>query len=435
MFSLRQTRLVPGVLVVFGILSLNACSIFESEPEVPQPIIEEPTFLGPQTFEEEFPYVRIHENEDSSLTAVLTVPATTGPDFKARLMEICACLKAPEGETPAATLEVVANGGKVYSNDLTAKRTPWGTASSFKGVEDLLVATGDEDSLREIFDAVDAWYNSGPQISIEAVVTENLNNDSFERGMTQIAGNPLFQDAQSNSFLRSIGGSFPSPSNPTPAGSGLGGAFQVGLVDSSFQLDAVLQFLKQKGLVDIVSKPRIVTRNGVTASVESIEEIPFLNVTNVNLNGAATFNIATKEVGVKMYVTPFLVGVDTIHLVIDVEISRLGQDFVIGTDGNNQQIVSPSLNTRKASTEVYVRNGTHVIIGGLQLIEHREIESKVPILGDIPAIGWLFSSRTTENVETTVTFMFTPKIKDRPSIDRFGVGEFFDPFDQAEASN
>ncbi|MFK5954932.1 MAG: type II and III secretion system protein [Planctomycetota bacterium] len=435
MFSPRQPRLVLGVLALSGALSLQACSFFESEPEAPQTIVAAPVFSGPQSFEEEFPYVRIHENADGTLGAVLTVPQGSGDEFKKRLDDHCACLQVPEGGTAEASVDVIAGGGKVYSNDLTSKRFPWVTAGKFSAVEDLLIVTGDEDSLREIFDAVDSWFNSGPQISIEAVVTENLNNSAFDRGMVQVAGNPLFQDAQSNAFLRSIGGSFPAPSNPTTSGSGLGGAFQVGLIDSSFQLDAVLQFLRQKGLVDIVSQPRIVTRNGVTASVESTEEIPFLKVGNVTLNGATVFTIGTNTVGVKMFVTPFLVGVDTIHLVIDVEISRLGQDFVIGTDGNNQQIVAPSLNTRKASTEVYVRNGTHVIIGGLKLVEHRESESKVPILGDIPIIGWLFSSRSDEDVETTVTFMFTPKIKDRPSIDRFGVGEFFDPFDQAEDSN
>ncbi|MDA0666734.1 MAG: type II and III secretion system protein [Planctomycetota bacterium] len=435
MFSLRQARLAPGTLMLLGLLALNACSFFEPEPEVPQTVVQDPVFSGPQTFEEEFPYVRIQENGDGSLSAVLTVPKGSGVEFKTRLDAQCECLQIPEGGEAEATVEVITEGGKVYNNDLTAKRFPWITAGEFRAVEDLLVLTGDEESLREMFDSVDAWFNSGPQISIEAVVTENLNNSAFDRGMVQVADNPLFQDSQSNSFLRSIGGNFPSPTNPTTGGAGLGGAFQVGLIDSSFQLDAVLQFLRQKGLVDIVSQPRIVTRNGVTASVESVEEIPFLKVGNVTLNGSTAFTIGTNRIGVKMFVTPFLVGVDTIHLVIDVEISRLGQDFVIGTDANNQQIVAPSLNTRKASTEVYVRNGTHVIIGGLKLIEHREIESKVPILGDIPVIGWFFSSRSDEDVETTVTFMFTPKIKDRPSIDRFGVGEFFDPFDQAEGSN
>ena len=135
-----------------------------------------------------------------------------------------------------------------------------------------------------------------------------------------------------------------------------------------------------------------------------------------------------------MHVTPFLIGADTIHLVINVEISRLGQDFVLGVDGEDNQILAPSLNTRKASTEVYVRNGTHVIIGGLRLTEQREIESKIPIIGSIPGIGWLFSSRTTEDVETTVTFMFTPTIKDRPTIGRFGVGDYFDPFDKVEGA-
>ncbi len=423
----------PSLWLGVCLLLAGSCALWEPEPEVPNPVVKpEVAFTGPQSFEEEFPYVRFMEEKDGLLSAVLTVPLGSAPIFAKELTSICSCLQAEEGQAPRASLRVIAGGGSVYDNNLdAANRFPWKGGGKYKAVEDLLVATGSEEDLREIFGAIDVWYNSGPQISIEAVVTENLNNDSFERGMTQIASNPLFQDAQSSAFLKSIGGNFPTTTNPTVAGSGLGGAFQVGLVDSSFQLDAVLQFLQKKGLVQVVSQPRIVTRNGVTATVESTEEIPFLNVTTLNLSGTAAFNIGTKSVGVKMHITPFLLGVDTIHLVIDVEVSRLGQDFVIGTDGNNQQIVAPSLNTRKASTEVYVRNGTTVIIGGLKLTEDRVTESKVPLLGDLPLLGWLFSSRSTENVETTVTFMFTPKIKGRPSIDRFGIGDYYDPFDLA----
>lgn len=420
------------------LLVSGSCALImgEEEPQLPEPADQEVVFTGPKTFEEEFPYVRFIDNPNGTMTAVLTVPKGSGAPVGDMLRQRCPSLKAPEGETPSATLEVVGEGGRVFDKNMAPPNGgyPWNGDGTFKGVEDLLLVTGDEQDLREVFEAVDVWFNSGPQISISAVVFENINNDSFERGIVQIAGEPIFQDAQGQAFLRSIGGGFPATTNPNTDGSGLGGAFQVGLIDSSFQLDAVLQFLEQSGLTQVVSNPKIVTRNGVTASVESIEEIPFLNVTSVSLSGAAQFSVGTKNVGVTMKITPFQVGVDTIHLVIDVEVSRLGQDFVIGVDGNDQQIVAPSLNTRKASTEVYVRNGTTVIIGGLKLKSIRDSESKVPILGDLPVLGWLFSNRSEEELETTVTFMFTPEIKDRPSIDRFGVGDFFDPFDTAEGS-
>lgn len=433
-----------GLVGVLCLAFAGSCSLImgDDEPQLPDSEDQEVVFTGPKTFEEEFPFVRFLERDDDLLSAVLTVPKDSGDSFKTQLEYMLPYLKpgpdGPEGQKappPRASITVFKDGGQVFNNDLeVANQKPWKSVGQFRPVEDLLQVTGSEEDLREIFEALDVWFNSGPQISIEATVYENLNNDSFERGMTQLGSTPLFEDVQGQAFLRSFGASFPATSNPTLAGGGLGGAFQVGLIDSSFQLDAVLQFLQQKGLVHVISEPKIVTRNGVTANVESTEEIPFLNVTGVNFSGAATFNVANKSVGVKMNVTPFLVGVDTIHLVIDVEVSRLGQNFVIGTDGNNQQILAPSLNTRKAKTEVYVRNGTTVIIGGLALTEQRESESKVPILGDLPLIGWFFSSRSTEEVETQVTFMFTPKIKDRPSIDRFGVGDFFDPFEAAEES-
>jgi type II secretory pathway component GspD/PulD (secretin) len=405
-------------------------------------------FTGPKTFEEEFPFVRFIDHGDDTLTAILTVPKGSGDSVESQLRRMCDCLPAPlvTVSDPAATEAVVEEdhagmasiyiekeGGSVYSADLSAPtRMPWKATGAFKGIEDLVVVTGTEDQLREIFHSLDVWFNSGPQISIEATIFEVLNSETFERGMTQVGTNALFQDEQGQTFLNSIGGSFPTPGNPSVGGPGLGGAFQVGLVDSSFQLNAVLQFLEKEGLANVQSQPSIVTRNGVMASLESTEQIPFLEVKGVSFSGSATFNVGQKSVGVKMYVTPFLVGVDTIHLVIDIEVSRLGQDFVIGTDGNNQQIIAPSLNTRKASTEVYVRNGSTVIIGGLKLIETRVSESRIPLLGDLPLLGFLFSSRSKEELDTTVTFMFTPKIKARPSIDPFG--DVFDPFEEAAES-
>jgi len=134
-------------------------------------------------------------------------------------------------------------------------------------------------------------------------------------------------------------------------------------------------------------------------------------------------------VGVKLRVTPFQVGVDTVHLVIFVEVSRLGNNFVVGTDGNNQQITAPSLNTRRATTEVFVRNGQTVAIGGLKLREERSSESKIPFLGDLPILGWLFSSEQKEISESNVTFLITPRLKKRASIEP--IGEIFDPTEES----
>jgi len=397
-------------------------------------------FDGPQSFEEEFPFVRITELDFDLYRAVLTAPVGSGEGIKSVLLANCDFLADKAAPPPAdgvepdpnltATVELVSKGGKVFNNDTgsSASAATW-KVGTFVDVEDLLVFEGGEDDLRVVFQSMDHWYNSGPQIEIAATVLEVISSDDFERGIVAVSNQPIFQKTNGKTFLKAIGGSFPTTGNPGVTGSGSGGVVEVGLIDSVFQLDAAIQFLEAQGLADIVSRPSIVVRNGVPANLESVEQIPFLNVTSVNLTGASAFKIDNKEVGVKLRVTPFQVGVDTVHLVIFVEVSRLGNNFVVGTDGNNQQITAPSLNTRRATTEVFVRNGQTVAIGGLKLREERSSESKIPFLGDLPILGWLFSSEQKEISESNVTFLITPRLKKRASIEP--IGEIFDPTEES----
>lgn len=416
MFPPRQTRLVSGSLMLLGLLTLNACSFFEPEPEAPQPIVQEPVFSGPQTFEEEFPFVRMMDHFDGTYTAIVTVPIGSGVHVEKTLKEFATCLN---GEEVTAILKLNAASGFVYNGVNTA----WSGVGKFDAIEDLLLLTGTEDEIRELFALIDMWYNSGPQIEIQAEVFETRRTEGFLRGIAELADSPIFRDTQNATFLKAISGSFPITSGA--------GSFEFGLLDSSFEISGVLQLLEQKGWADILSRPRIITRNGVAASVESTENIPFLEIATIAANGVPTYKVGKNPVGITLNVTPFLVGTDTVHLIISVDISRVTGDVQISATGT-ETITAPTTTTRKAKTEVYVRNGESVVIGGLLLSGETANESKTPILGDIPLIGWLFSSRETAKEQTEVFFVIKPILKARPSIDPFG--DFYDPFED-EASD
>ena len=85
-------------------------------------------------------------------------------------------------------------------------------------------------------------------------------------------------------------------------------------------------------------------------------------------------------------------GSDTVHLVIDADVSRISRYVSVGTDTSGAPITVPSLTQRTAKTEVYVRSGQRGVIGGLKNKEERTIQNKFPVLGDIPLLSWLFSS-------------------------------------------
>lgn len=436
-------------LILAPALLFPACSLWESgkglvfEEEPAAPADDSALSALPKALPERFPFIRFIAHADGSWTAVATVPAGAGAKILTRLQALCTMDDAgepalgPDGAAPAGAVNsklwLEEGGGGVYLADATAK--PWATTTTaaWKPVEDLILAQGTESEIEEVLNALDLWYNASPQIEIQASVFDVTNNDLFERGVIQADGQPILEKTSTNTFLRALGGNFPSSGNPGfgagKGSAGLGGVFRVGFIDSDFELDAYLQFLKQEGVVEIVASPSVVTRNGVAAVLDVTEQIPFLRpATSFSFASATSYAIDFKSAGVKLNVIPFLVGRDTLHLVINAEVSRLGRDFVVGVDSNNNSIKVPSTTTRNASTEVLVRSGQTVVIGGMKLKEIRTTKSKIPFLGDAPLIGWLFSNTSESTQDTEIYFMITPIVKPVPTIEP--IGDVFDPFPQ-----
>jgi type II secretory pathway component GspD/PulD (secretin) len=329
---------------------------------------------------------------------------------------LCTCddrLQAP------AFLEVIESGGGALLGKVDAG--PTGEVPKWKSLEDILMIRGTEADIEEVLQALDIWFNAAPQIEIQAIVWEVTNVDAFERG---IEGLPLLDWGGNETLVQSMVSSF-------KRGREGGGIVNLGYVDGDFEIDAALSLLQEIGMVEILSKPSVVTRNGVPATMDSTERIPFLAPNNnFNVSGSASFKIDFKDVGIQLHVLPFLVGTDTVHMVIDASVSKLGREYFVGVDGAGTPITSPSTTVRKATTDVFVRDGTQVVFGGLSLEDTIWDERRVPILGALPLIGWLFSGREESKVTTEVFFVIRPKVKAVPTIDR--VGDVFDPYVSSE---
>ncbi len=439
-----MTAPARGVLLGFGALVLGAgCSLFEPgkglifDPEPAASSAPEGS-AGPQTIQERYPFVRFIEHPNDDYTCIVTVPVGKGKSIADRLKSLCSM---DDGYEPSADAVVKDNpklyaeegGGGLYQAELSLKPggpVPAASASSWKPIEDLLLIKGSESEIAEVLAALDIWYNAAPQIEIQASVFDVLDSELFERGIIQANGQPILEKTSSNTFIRALGGSFPSASSPGfgagTGAAGLGGVFRLGFIDADFELDAYLQFLEQEGVVDISASPSVVTRNGSPALIDLTEKVPFLNPTGINLGGTVTYGIGTNSVGIKLNVVPFLVGSDTLHLIISAEVSRLGRDFVVGLDGSNNPITVPITTSRSASTEVMVRSGQRIVIGGLKLRETRTSVSKIPFLGDLPILGWLFSNDLLDEQITEIYFVIEANVKPVPTIDP--IGDIFDPF-------
>jgi len=393
---------------------------------------------------EEYPRIRFVNQTDGRLRAMIPMPLDSETIVLDVLKRNLVCIGRAENP---ATIDFE-KGYRVTGplGTIKAPVAPNKSEVKFPPAEDILVVAGTEDDIREVLEFIDLFFNSAPQVEIQAQIVEVSDTDAFERGIEELTiqnlqdGNPFVfpqLDDNGNPVVDSNTGLWADPtdvSRPGPALRGFntdfpfpgaGGGFELAIISKSYILDAFLKVVTTVEGSDIVSRPRVVTRNGVAATLISKERIPYQQFQSINTNGNSAATVGFLDVGVNLRVLPVLMGGDTVHLAIDAQVSRAGRLVQIAPD-----VFMPATTDRQAQTEVIVRDGQSVVIGGLMLNEKRELESRVPLLGAIPIVGWLFSYRSTEETKTEVFFVITPKIKtsDRTSIERFG--DIFDPFDE-----
>jgi pilus assembly protein CpaC len=157
----------------------------------------------------------------------------------------------------------------------------------------------------------------------------------------------------------------------------------------------------QEGHAKLLSSPNLLTQPGQEATFLVGGEIP-IPVSN----GLGTISISYKEFGVKLDVTPQILGNGAVEAKIAPEVSDL--DFADGISLNG--FVVPALKTSKLSTDVITQDGESIVMGGLlRRIEQKNIQ-KIPLLGDLPILGQLFRSTSYQKSDSDVVFVMTPTI-------------------------
>ncbi len=191
-------------------------------------------------------------------------------------------------------------------------------------------------------------------------------------------------------------------SNLTPSAT-LFQAFELGLkyVTGSFEIDAAIAALEEKGLAKILAEPNMLVRSGSKGEFRAVREIPFAVVESVS--GVATTTIEYKEVGVKLNFVPELQETGLINLIINpAEVSSI--TGILAVNGY------PIIDTKRVNTNVILKDGESLVIAGLLSEEAIESMSKVPILGDMPILGALFRMTSKEIQEKELVFFITPKL-------------------------
>ena len=168
-------------------------------------------------------------------------------------------------------------------------------------------------------------------------------------------------------------------------------------------LNLELSALEADGKGKVVSSPRVVTADQAKAVIEQGTELPYQVAA---ASGAST--LAFRKANLKLEVTPQITPEGGIVLDLDISKDNVGQITPAGF----------AIDTKHVKTQVLVENGGTVMIGGIYETSEQEDEYKVPLLGDIPVLGYLFKNRRTSQAKQELLVFITPKMLDHSAVAR-----------------
>jgi type IV pilus assembly protein PilQ len=182
------------------------------------------------------------------------------------------------------------------------------------------------------------------------------------------------------------------------AATGPTGAIGISNISRSLQLDAILTMAESRGLLKILSRPRVVTQNNIQAVVKQGVRLPVESAATLGAPATITY----VDAFLKLTVTPQITVENTIFLNVDVE--NTTPDFGHELFGN------PTLITQQATTQVLVTDGGTVVIGGVIQSNNSVSISQIPVLGSIPWLGNLFKHQNVNSSNQELIFFITPRV-------------------------
>jgi pilus assembly protein CpaC len=174
------------------------------------------------------------------------------------------------------------------------------------------------------------------------------------------------------------------------------------ILSEKYDLGVLIKALQTRGLFQSLAEPNLVAESGKEASFLAGGEFP---IPVAQAGGGNAITVAFKEFGVRLNFTPTVDG-DRIHLKVRPEVSTL--DFANGIQLQGFRI--PALVSRRTETELELRNGQTFAIAGLLNNSMTSTLQKVPGIGDIPILGYLFRSKAAQKNRTELVVMITPQI-------------------------
>ncbi len=263
-----------------------------------------------------------------------------------------------------------------------------------------LVIVDVESNIKRIIKIIQEVDVQTPQVLIEALIVEIGLTDETKLGLEWNYKNEWSATGSGHRVADEVNQTF-GLSNFITEG------IKYSVVRDDKMLSATLQMLATNKEVNILSAPRILASNSREATIRVGEEVPVLKESRIggtNSDGSTTV-IKTydyKDVSVLLTVLPRINSRRDVSLKINQVVKK-----ILGTD---PELQAPILATREAKTEVVVKDKQTIVIGGLIEDDDSKSISKIPILGDIPVIGWLFKRRGVSVNKKELLVFITPRV-------------------------
>jgi len=314
-----------------------------------------------------------------------------------------------------------------------------------------LIVTDIPTNLYKVRTVVSRLDKRTPQVAIEARVIEARLDKDDELGIdwtVEISASgsarpttfpfekdrlPFSRSNTNESLKPYLPGTFPIPTSASILPSV--GSFTFGTLDFT-QLQAALKLLNEKTGTSVISNPTITTLNNKEAKmvVGQIFNIPTYE-RNDQTGKMEVTGYSEKDIGIILTVTPHINDAGDIVVDLKPEVSGVLADWDnFGTTTDPMMV--PRFTTRTAETQVMIKDGQTIVIGGLRENETVKVDKKVPFLGDIPLVGELFKYKEdTINTKDLLIFvtvrLVTEEVNDKPLMDKT-IQDFFDVKDPEE---
>ncbi len=233
-------------------------------------------------------------------------------------------------------------------------------------------------------------------------VTPATSSSSTSNGTTTSSFTPAFQATP-----QTVGVNL-------PAFSSSGGTLALSLFNSNLTkfLNLELAALESDGIGKIISSPRVITANNVKAKIEDGTEVPY--ITASSSGGTTTTTVNFKPAKLSLEVVPQITPEGSVRMALIVKKEEPDWTKAVSANG----YLNPPIKSSIVETNVLVENGGTVVIGGVFMTKTENTVEKVPFLGDIPFLGWLFKVKSDKGERRELLVFITPRvISDKMRVD------------------